>query len=48
MFTSLIRPLGVFVILFSLAGVLAACDNTIRGMGQDIEETGDAVSDAAQ
>jgi predicted small secreted protein len=42
------RPLGLLVILFSLAGALAACDNTIRGMGQDVEETGDAVSDAVQ
>ncbi|HET8727248.1 MAG TPA: EncA/B family entericidin [Alphaproteobacteria bacterium] len=31
-----------------VAGVLAlgACENTIRGIGADLEESGDAVSDA--
>jgi len=27
---------------------LSACENTIRGVGQDTEETGDAVEDAVQ
>jgi predicted small secreted protein len=48
MFTLIARPLGLLVVLFSLAGALAACDDTIRGMGQDVEDTGDAVGDAVQ
>lgn len=27
---------------------LAACDNTIRGAGKDIRQTGDAVQDATR
>lgn len=27
---------------------LAACDNTIRGAGKDVKETGDAIADTAQ
>ena len=33
------------LMLFSVT-MLAACDNTIRGIGRDAEETGDAISDA--
>lgn len=35
----------VLVVAASLG--LAACDKTIRGAGQDIQDTGNAVSDAA-
>jgi predicted small secreted protein len=34
------------VILAAIGFTLAACENTIRGAGQDIEETGEAVEDA--
>ena len=27
--------------------VLSACDNTIRGVGRDVQETGNAVEDVA-
>jgi len=40
------RP--VLAVLVVAAGLgLAACDKTIRGAGQDIQDTGNAVSDAA-
>lgn len=29
------------------AAALGACDNTIRGIGQDIKDTGRAIGDAA-
>ncbi|WP_181707854.1 entericidin A/B family lipoprotein [Chthonobacter rhizosphaerae] len=28
--------------------VLSACDNTVRGVGRDVRETGDAVEDVAR
>lgn len=38
---------GVFFVLLAALGLgLAAC-NTVRGAGQDIENAGDAVQDAA-
>jgi predicted small secreted protein len=39
-----------FLLLFLLAGfsvAVAGCGNTIRGIGRDIEKTGDAIEDAA-
>lgn len=33
--------------VLAVAG-LTACENTIRGVGEDVEETGDAVEDATQ
>lgn len=33
-------------ILLALGLLAAACDNTIRGVGRDTEETGDAIEDA--
>jgi Predicted small secreted protein len=40
------------IALFGIAAVfalsVAACDNTIRGAGRDIQDTGDAVQDAAR
>jgi len=35
---------GVAVLLLAAAG-LTACDNTIRGVGQDVKDTGRAVED---
>ena len=31
-----------------MAFLLAACDNTIRGIGRDIRETGDAIQDSVE
>jgi predicted small secreted protein len=39
------RLMGLAAVL-SFAGLLAACDNTIRGIGQDINESADAVEDS--
>jgi predicted small secreted protein len=37
-----------FVILAAAAALTTAACNTIRGAGEDVSATGDAVSDAAQ
>ena len=34
------RPLGLIAALLLLAAGLAACDNTIRGFGEDVQDTG--------
>jgi predicted small secreted protein len=40
---------GIFLLAFVATSLaLAACENTIRGAGKDIEETGEAVSDTVQ
>ena len=31
-----------------MAFMLAACDNTIRGIGRDVRETGDALQDSVE
>lgn len=40
--TRLIAACLLLVSVFALS----ACDNTIRGIGRDAEDTGDAISDA--
>jgi predicted small secreted protein len=41
------RPL--FLVLLLAAGIgLAACENTIRGAGRDMQETGAAVEDTVE
>mgnify|MGYP002403884937 CR=1 FL=1 len=42
-----IRPVLVAALIVAGLG-LGACDKTIRGAGQDIQDTGNAVQDAAQ
>lgn len=39
-----------FVLIASLVGALtlAACDNTIRGVGRDVKESGNAVEDVVE
>ena len=45
---SIIRR-GVFLVLLAGMGFgLAACENTIRGAGRDVAETGEAVEDAVE
>ena len=42
-------PRNAFLILLATLGFgLAACENTIRGAGADLEETGEAVEDVVQ
>ncbi len=38
----------LFVILAAAAALTTAACNTIRGVGEDVEATGDAVADAAE
>lgn len=45
--TAIIKPLRLIAALLLVAGALAGCDNTIRGAGQDIQDTGEAIEDAA-
>lgn len=40
---------GAFLLILAGLGVsLAACENTIRGAGADIQETGEAVEDTVE
>jgi predicted small secreted protein len=41
------RPFA-FVLLFATLAGLAACSNTIRGVGRDMHQTGHAVEDAVK
>ena len=43
----ILKCLG-FLVMLGLFGLAAACDNTIRGVGQDVEDTGDAIEDAVE
>ncbi|MEM7444562.1 MAG: entericidin A/B family lipoprotein [Pseudomonadota bacterium] len=45
--TALFKPLRLIAALLLVAGTVAACDNTIRGVGQDVQDTGEAIEDAA-
>ena len=45
---SLLRP-SLYMVLLTAAGLsVAGCENTVRGAGQDIQETGQAVEQGAQ
>lgn len=39
------RLAGIMAVLAVCAALTAACDNTIRGVGSDLEESADAVED---
>jgi predicted small secreted protein len=40
---------SLYLLLLAAMGVgLAACENTIRGAGQDLQETGAAVEDTVE
>jgi len=43
---TLLRPALLVLALAFGAGALAACDNTIRGIGTDVKDSGRAVEDA--
>lgn len=43
----ILKSLG-FLAMLGLFGLAAACDNTIRGVGQDVQDTGDALEDAVE
>jgi len=45
--SAFIKPLRLIAALLLVAGSVAACDNTIRGAGEDIQDTGEAIEDAA-
>lgn len=45
---SILRKATLLVMLLGFTAVVAACDNTIRGVGRDIQETGDALEDATR
>ena len=38
----------LFILLAAASLGLSACENTIRGAGQDLAETGDAIEDAVE
>ena len=42
------RSAAIFALLAASASCLAACENTVRGVGRDMQETGEAVEDTMQ
>jgi predicted small secreted protein len=46
--TEPLRLLRMTILGLAMAGLLAACENTIRGVGEDVEDTGEAVEDAVE
>lgn len=42
------KPFVALVGLLVSAFVLSACDNTVRGVGRDVRETGQAVEDVSR
>jgi predicted small secreted protein len=42
----ILRKLTLLAILLGIASGIAACDDTIRGFGEDTEQVGDEVEDA--
>lgn len=40
--------LSLVLVLLGAGGVLAACENTIRGAGEDIRDSSDAITDQTQ
>ena len=43
-----LRRLTLLAMLLAMGTALAACENTIRGIGEDAEDTGEAVEDAVE
>ncbi len=41
-----LRPFAAIAVACLLAFGVAACDNTVRGAGKDINQTADAVGDS--
>lgn len=48
MTATLFRRATLLAVLLALGGGLAACDNTIRGVGRDVRESGQAVNDEVE
>ena len=46
--TDILKRLSLIGTLAVMIGGLAACDNTIRGIGQDINESAEAVDDSTE
>jgi len=44
--TDILKRLSLIAALALMIGGLAACDNTIRGIGADINESAEAVDDS--
>tara|TARA_R110002110_G_scaffold391605_1_gene604871 strand:+ start:407 stop:550 length:144 start_codon:yes stop_codon:yes gene_type:complete len=44
--TDILKRLCLIGVLAVMIGGLAACDNTIRGIGKDINESAEAVDDS--
>ncbi|MBK1623757.1 entericidin, EcnA/B family [Afifella marina DSM 2698] len=45
---NLVRRGVFFVVLASFGLSLAACEHTVRGVGRDVQDTGNAVEDTVQ
>jgi len=44
--TDILKRLSLIGMLAIMTGGLAACDNTIRGIGEDINDSAEAVDDS--
>lgn len=42
-----VKTLAMILLFLGIGSMVTACDNTIRGIGQDVEDTGDAIEDSA-
>jgi predicted small secreted protein len=45
---STLRRSAILTLIAGVGFLLAACEHTIRGAGQDIQETGEAVEDTVE
>ncbi len=48
MMTDILKKLSMLGVLGVMVMGLAACDNTIRGIGEDINESAEAVEDSTE
>lgn len=46
--TDILKRMSLIGALAVMIGGLAACDNTIRGIGEDINESAEAVDDSTE
>lgn len=47
MHSKVVKTLAMLFLFLGIGTMVTACDNTIRGIGQDVEDTGDAIEDSA-
>jgi predicted small secreted protein len=43
-----LRKLPMLAMLLAVAGVLGACDDTLQGFGEDVEDAGEGIEEAGE